>query len=107
LTLFTNAEEIEKFLESKPLNMIYFSAEDCSTCKALKPKIIELTDEFPGIGFGEINLSVNIEPSVMFNVFVVPAVILFAEGKETIRMARNISVNELKDKINRYNNLLN
>lgn len=107
LILFTNSEEIDKFLESKPLNVVYFSADDCSTCKAIKPKIEELSFEFPQLGMGEVNLSVNIEPSTRFNVFVVPAILVFAEGKETIRMARNFSVHELKEKIERYYSFIN
>jgi thiol-disulfide isomerase/thioredoxin len=107
LILFTNSEEIDKFLESKPLNVVYFSADNCSTCKVLKPKVEELIDEFPLLGLGEVNLSTNIEPSARFNVFVVPAVLVFAEGKETIRMARNFSIHELKEKIERYYSFLN
>jgi thiol-disulfide isomerase/thioredoxin len=107
LILFTNSDEIDEFLGSKPLNVVYFSADNCSACKAIKPKVEELSKEFPQLGMGEVNLSDNIEPSTRFNVFVVPAVLVFAEGKETIRMARNFSVHELKEKIERYYSFLN
>lgn len=107
MTLYTDSEEIKVFLGGKPLNLVYFSVDDCSVCTEIKPKISELIDEFPQMGFAEVNLSHNIEPSAEFSVFTVPAVLVFAEGRETIRMARNFSIYELKEKIDRYYNLLN
>lgn len=107
MTLFTDSEEIKVFLGGKPLNLVYFSAGDCSVCRELKPKIDELKGDFPQMGFAEVNLSRDIEPSAAFSVFTVPAVIVFAEGRETVRMARNISVYELKEKLYRYYKLLN
>ncbi len=65
-----------------------------------------MAKEFPGLEACEINLSTAIEASAVYNVFVVPAVLVFTEGKESRRFARNFSIGELRDTIQRYSELL-
>lgn len=43
---------------------------------------------------------------VSYNFFTLPGIILFIEGKESIRKARHISIGDLDARIERYYNMI-
>ena len=76
--------------------MLYFSTTSCSVGENLEPKVIELLkNEFPLIQYQPIDMNENQVISAHFNVFAEPTVIVFFDGKETIRKSRNFSLQEL------------
>ena len=82
---------------------IYLSTPDCSVCKVLKPKVIEmLKDVFPKIHFCYVDLSEAKEIRGQLSVFSVPTILVYFEGKETIRTSRNVHLEELREQIERY-----
>ena len=84
----------------------YLSKNDCNVCKSLKPKIIEMIEsDFPMINFCYINIEEAKEISGQFSVFSVPTIIFYFDGKETIRISRNVNLLELKSRIERFYNL--
>ncbi|HAR85627.1 MAG TPA: thioredoxin [Clostridium sp.] len=55
-----------------------------------------------------IKISIDEFPSLCaeFSVFIAPTILLFTQGKETLRESRFIVMNELDKNINRYYSLL-
>jgi thioredoxin-like negative regulator of GroEL len=96
----------ERFLEiakSSKAVFFYLSTLDCSVCKVLKPKVIELLkDDFPQILFCYVDLNEAKEISGQLSVFSVPTILVYFEGKETIRVSRNVNLEELCEQIERY-----
>jgi thioredoxin-like negative regulator of GroEL len=96
----------ESFLEitkSSKAVFFYLSTLDCRVCKVLKPKVIEmLKDDFPLINFCYVDLNEAKEISGQLCVFSVPTILVYFEGKETIRISRNIHLEELRGQIDRY-----
>ncbi|MBD3410413.1 MAG: thioredoxin [Ignavibacteriales bacterium] len=85
----------------------YFSAPDCGVCKTLRPKVEELLAEnYPEAAFRYVNVENEPTLAATNNVFAVPTIILFAEGKETKRFARHLSVGELTEALDRYYGML-
>lgn len=41
-----------------------------------------------------------------YNIFTMPGILVFVDGKESIREARHISIGDLDNRINRYYNLM-
>ena len=81
---------------------IYFSAPNCGVCQILKPKIQELlSSEFPKIHYVEINSADHLQIAASLAVFTSPTLLIFFEGKESIRESRHISITDLRTKTGR------
>ncbi len=99
--------EIDIFTKSGDMRMLYLSRPDCGVCLALIPKIEELIEGFPDMEARYIDLDDLPEAAGKFSIFTIPGILVFIQGKETIRKARYVSIDELKDEISRYYGLLN
>jgi len=87
--------------------MLYFFSPGCSACKILRPKVKEMVSaNFPEIEIHEVNAAENPMMTAEASVFASPTILVFFEGKEYLRESKYISVDQLRDKIERYYNLL-
>lgn len=93
--------EILEFIKEHHFSFVYISRENCSVCHSVQPQVQEMLKEFPSIH--PIQVSADDVPEVagQFTVFTVPALLLFAEGKEVIREARFVVMDDLQDKFSR------
>ncbi|MEA3423275.1 MAG: thioredoxin family protein [Bacillota bacterium] len=93
---------IKERIENEKMVLAYFTTNDCNMCKDLFPKIENMLKEFPNIAL--LRSEADIEPKIvgLYSVFMVPTIVLFIEGKETIRRSRTVSVDELAGAIARY-----
>ena len=82
--------------------LVYFSTPTCNVCKALRPKIMEtFSQEFENIQRIYINSVDAPDIASNYNVFAVPTILVFLDGKEFSRESRNVSVAALVEKIAR------
>ena len=73
--------------------LVYFSGENCSVCKVLKPKIEEeVLKQFPKFKLFEVKTDLNKEITSHFTVFSIPTTLIFFDSKEFKRVGRNMSV---------------
>ena len=85
----------------------YLSTPECSVCKVLKPKVIEMiNNDFSKINFFYVDLNEAKEISGQLSVFSIPTILIYFEGKETIRVSRNIHLDELRNQIKRSYKLI-
>ena len=89
-------EKLEKLQNSintgNPV-LIYFSGENCSVCKVLKPKIEEeIKKAFPKFELFEIKTDLDKEITAHFMIFSIPTTLIFFDSKEFKRYGRNMSV---------------
>lgn len=99
--LFT-LNDFYSFISSNKAAAIYFSAPDCNVCKVLKPKLIVLLNQnFPLINFAYVDCSKAKELAAQQSIFSVPTILFFFEGKEYMRKARFVNLDELKDELER------
>ncbi len=99
--------EIENFIKSGSMRMLYLSRPDCGVCVALIPKLEEMIKEFPELDARYIDLDELPEAAGKYSIFTIPGILVYIQGKETIRKARYVSIDELHGEIKRYNDLLN
>ncbi len=100
--IITTEEEFEQVLVNNLGVLFYFSTISCSVGEALEPKVISLLEkDFPKIPFYNVDMNASPEISAKNNVFVEPTILVFFDGKETIRKSRIISIPELSDSISR------
>jgi len=98
--------DIDQFIFSGEIRLLYFSRPSCGICKALIPKIEEMLESFKGIEARYIDLDSIPEAAGQFSIFTIPGILIYTQGKETIRKARYVSVEQLRGEIDRYYRLL-
>ncbi len=106
-TFVESLEEAKKILKEEEAVLVFFSDESCNVGDAISPKLQNmLKEEYPKMNFLEINTQMIPEARGYFNVFVIPTVLGYFAGQESIREARLISVPVLSQKIERIYKLL-
>jgi len=94
--------------KNEGISVAYFSTSACNVCKVLRPKIEKiLKDDFPKVSFHFIDSEKLPEIAAKNMVFSAPVIIVFAEGKETLRYARNLSLDDFKRDLHRLSDLIN
>ncbi len=97
---------INILIKQKDIVLIYFSGEKCGICNIIKPKVIDMLVSYPNIEFVELETDKNLEVSAQLNIFAVPAILVFMQGRETIRQARYINIEEISDILKKCYDLL-
>lgn len=98
----TSLDQIQEEIASIDAVLVYFNTESCSVGEAFLPKVEELVSKsFPKTAMFTVDLNFYPEIAAHYSAFVEPTILVFFDGKETIRKSRNISIYELEDAIER------
>ena len=82
------------------------SKPDCKICSSLKPKIEKMLKDFSNLKLISVNLELIPDAAEIYSVTNLPTIILYAMGKEVYRTDRGHDVDEIKNKIEKYNKIL-
>jgi len=100
--IINSSDELNEILATQIAVLLYFSTTSCSVGEAFEPKVKSLvSSKFPKLKLYNIDLNFSPKLAAEHNAFVEPTVLVFFEGKETIRKSRNISIYELEEAIKR------
>lgn len=95
-------DEFNQLKQEEPALLAYFSTDACNVCKVLKPKVDELVQsEFPQLKMVYVKSDVLPDIAGQHQVFAAPTILVFFDGRETIRKSRNIGLDELRREIDR------
>lgn len=95
-------QEWEKLISSKAIVVGYFSHDKCNVCTVLLPKVEQLVlQDFPKVELAYCNIEHAPELAAQQSVFTAPAIVIFVEGKESVRYSRNIGLTPLAQSITR------
>lgn len=95
-------EEFRDAVDKNTAVLAYFSTHSCSVCHVLKPKVDQMiADHFPQMKALSIQSDQQSELAAQNRVFAAPTVLVFFEGRETIRKSRAFGIEELKAEIQR------
>ncbi|WP_244403621.1 thioredoxin family protein [Parageobacillus sp. KH3-4] len=92
-------EEINHFVNHHHLAFLYISQTNCSVCHALLPKVKKVLAEFPKIQMAFVNADNVPNIAGHLSVFTAPVLILYVDGKEVLREARFVHVEQFKEKM--------
>ena len=102
-----NLLQIQNSINTGNPVLIYFSGENCSVCKILKPKIEEeISKNFPLFDLLEVQTDLHKEITSHFTVFSIPTMLVFFDKKEFFRRGRNMSVSVFMEELKRPYNLM-
>ena len=101
-----SSDEMIALKEDHEMVLVYFGSPICSVCQDMKPKLEVMIASYPLIKAVNVEMRESPEVAAINGIFTAPAVILFIQGKETIREAGIISLIKLEEKIRRYYKLV-
>ena len=93
MIIIDNLQQLLNNINTGEPVLVYFSGENCSVCKVLKPKIEEeVLKQFPKFKLFEVKADWNKEITSHFTIFSIPTTLIFFDSKEFKRVGRNMSV---------------
>ena len=99
--------QLNNLIQTNDAVLIYFSGENCSVCKVLKPKIEdEIKENFPKMKICEVQTDLYKELTAYFMVFSLPTILVYFDKKEFKRYGRNISIPIFIEELKRPYNLI-
>ncbi len=106
-TEITTQSDLDILNSNTPALLLYFYNDSCAPCVALRPKVeAMITEEFPKMSHSYINAAQFPELAASNGVFASPTIVVFFDGKETFRVSKYISIDELAGRVERYYKLL-
>ncbi len=102
----TSEEEYKRKISESSAFLVYYSSPECGVCKSIRPKLESMLAGFPLVESGYVDITQNGEISAQHSIFTIPAVLVYFQGKETVREARYFSIDILSSRIERYLSLL-
>ena len=95
-------EELQDSVRREVGVLLYFSGENCNVCHALRPKFKEAFEShFPEVKQIYLDAHENPEISAHYQVFSVPTMIVFLDGREFAREGRNVSLHQMVSQLER------
>ncbi|WP_238916342.1 thioredoxin family protein [Clostridium sp. YIM B02555] len=98
----TYQDRIDDKINNSKMLILYFSNKACGACEVIRSKVEKLLELYPEINIIDIDGEKEMEFAAMKSVFSFPLLILYIEGKEIIRIGRNIDFLEFEKSIDRY-----
>lgn len=99
-------EAIVNLINDNEIVLVYFGGGGCGVCSAVRPRVEEILKEYPNIKSIQVDVEKSAQTAAAYNIFTIPAILVFIEGKEIIREARYINMQDIGDKIARYYSML-
>lgn len=100
-------EDIQLYIKQNPAVLIYFYNDSCAPCKILRPKVQDvIASDFPKMNFLLVDAMHYPATAAYYGVFASPTLLVFFEEKEYLRESKNISINELREKIQRLYSMI-
>jgi thioredoxin-like negative regulator of GroEL len=95
-------EELDRLKRDNDLLLLYVGGRSCGVCHALEGKLAQMLLAYPGILPVKVEAEDAPELAARCGVFSIPVLILFIQGKETLREAGIVSLDLVRQKIARY-----
>jgi len=93
----------DETIKKNKLVLVDFWANWCGPCRALAPTIRELANEFNGkILIGKLDVDENSGTAERFQVFSIPTMIIFKDGKEAERLVGLCAKNRISDTLQKH-----
>lgn len=101
-----SAAQIDELQRENEIVLVYFGSPSCGVCRDILPKLERMLENYPHIKAVRVETQNLPELSAGYGVFAIPVILLFIQGRETLREGGIISLDRLEPKIARYYGLL-
>ena len=105
--LVDSLQDLQQRIRQAPALAVWFSAPGCRVCSDLQPKLATLLeDHFPLFQSARVDCTATAEAAARHQVFSVPTLLIYFEGRESLRKIRNLSLPGLAAELQRPYHLL-
>ena len=98
--------DYNSLIKSNDIVMVLFGASNCGPCKVLKYKLEDINKDNSRISYYYLDIVENQSLVAQNNIYAAPSLIVYCEGKETIRESGCFSLDLIMDKVDKYLALL-
>ncbi|MEG0087039.1 MAG: thioredoxin family protein [Niameybacter sp.] len=99
-------DEIQEQIEQNELLILYFTGTACGACEVIKHKVEMILVKYPEVKGIEVNGEKEPQVAIGYGVYALPLMMLFVQGKESLREGRNLNLSEFEEKVARYVSML-
>lgn len=106
MKVINNIKEIDSIINNNDIVIAMFGSSNCGPCRVIKEKLdnyLALNNDVEGI---YIPTEKHTQYCASHSIFMVPTLIVYVKGKETIKKIRNVSFMELEEQINHFKELI-
>ena len=101
-TYIKKLEDVDVFIQENFMAFLYITQPTCNVCKSLFPKVETMLESYPQVALARIEMEGMPALAGKLSIFTVPVLLFFIDGKEIIRKARHVSLDELEEQISKY-----
>ncbi|KAL3783899.1 hypothetical protein ACHAW5_007043 [Stephanodiscus triporus] len=83
VTVLSDGDAVAKFRAVNPKSIMYFTATWCPPCKMISPIYTTLSETYPDVAFGKIDIDDNQDSAMEFKISAVPTFV-FSRGEATV-----------------------
>lgn len=99
----TDSQFDTKVFKSSIPVLVDFWAEWCGPCRALAPKLEEISNELSGkVSIVKVNVDENRDYAMKYGVRGIPTMIIFKDGKDVEQISGNVSKETIQAALNKY-----
>jgi thiol-disulfide isomerase/thioredoxin len=102
LKTLKHIEEIKNDIMNNKITLLYITSEKCGICKVISPRLDDMLKSFPEVRSVKANIDELPVLAGEYNVFTVPCILIFIQGKEVNREARYVNFEAIQETIDRY-----
>ncbi|UOQ86444.1 thioredoxin family protein [Gracilibacillus salinarum] len=99
--LLKNEQDINHFLQNEDLFFLYISKYNCSVCHSLLPQLEPIMERYPRIVSRQVIVDEIPALASKFSIFTAPVLLLFVNGKEYLREARFVHLDQFQSKLDK------
>ncbi len=101
-----DSNDLESLIQMNEIVVVLMSDMGCGVCLAIYPELEAMSQRFPDVIFSFADMAINKKLVGQHMIFVYPTIIIFVQGKETVRFERVFSMIDVESTVNRYTELL-
>jgi thiol-disulfide isomerase/thioredoxin len=95
VTVLGDAGAVAKFRTVNPKSVVYFTATWCPPCKMISPIYGTLSETYPDVAFGKVDIDDNHDSAMDFKISAVPTFV-FSRGEETVNKLSGANKDQLE-----------
>ncbi len=99
-------EYIKNLAVKTPALILQFGSSSCAPCTAIRQRIEQWLENYPIVSYRYMSIDDNPEIAAEYNIFSVPAVVVFIDGKLSICESGYFSLDDVLTRTERYLSLL-
>ena len=99
-------EELDLMVQENELLVVYFTGSACGACEVIKQKVESVLETHPQVKGIEVNGAKYPVLATAYEVYTLPIMILFVQGKESLRLGRHLDLLEFERKLARYEEMI-